>query len=99
MMNSTNPYWAPQTVYSTGQKSQKKFDGYGFTFVLPHPDINTAGWYFGEEPVPQRHELAFRTDPEYFATDNAIPSSGGLPKYNLHDPIYQFKRSKYVQKV
>ena len=99
LQNATNPYWTPQPIYNWGIKSQKTNDGYGFTFKLPFPDISTAGWYFGEEPVPQRRELVFRSDPEYFAVENTIPSSGGVPKYNLYDPIYQFRRSDHVQKI
>ena len=99
LQNATNPYWQPDPIYTWGIKSQPKFDGYGFTFKLPWRDPVTAGWYFGEGPVPQRRELVFRSDPEYFPVLNTVPSSGGLPKYNLYDPAFQFKRSDYTRKM
>ena len=99
LQNATSPYWAPQTIYSTGHKSQKRYDGYGFTFKLPWNDVSTAGWYFGENPVPQRHELVFRSDPEWGAVEDTIPASGGVPKYNPYDKNLQFRRSKYVRKI
>ena len=99
LQNATHPYWTPESVYNWGQKSQHTYDGYGFTFKLPWRDPVTCGWYFGEGPVPQRQEMIYRSDPEYYAIYNTVPSSGGLPKYNLYDPAFTFNRSKYVQKV
>ena len=98
-MNLTNPYWAPEAVYSTGVKGQKTFENHrGFFFKLPHPDIQTSGFYFGENPGYGRRQLVFRSDPEYYAVDRTVPSSGGVPKYNPRDPIYAFDRSKFTEK-
>ena len=97
-MNITSPYWTPPPIFSTGTKGQRSFENNnGFFFQLPHPDIQTAGFYFGENPVDGRNELVFRSDPEYHAVDRTIPSSGGVPKYNIHDPIYSFQRSQFVR--
>lgn len=98
-MNITNPYWTPPPIFNTGQKGQQSFENsYGFFFQLPHADVQTAGFYFGENPGYGRRELAFRSDPEYHAVDKTIPASGGVPKYNIYDPIYSFKREKFVRK-
>ena len=99
-MNLTHPYWAPKPIFSTGQKGQRTFENnLGFFFKLPHPDIQTAGTYFGENPEYGRRELVFRSDPEYFSVQNTISSSGGLPKYNPYDPIYAFSREKFTKKM
>ena len=71
----------------------------GFFFKLPHPDVTTAGYYFGENPVDGRRELVFRSDPEYYSVDNTIPSSGKVPKINPYDPIYSFSREKFTKKM
>ena len=99
LQNATNPYWTPEAVYTWGKKSQPQTDGYGFTFKLPWQTPVTSGWYFGEGPVPQRSEMVFRSDPEYYAIDNTIPASGGVPAVNLYDKAFQFRRSKYTRKV
>ena len=97
-MNLTNPYWSPPPIFTSGKKGQKTFENhYGFHFQIPHPDISSAGFYFGEGPVPQRQEIVTRSDPEWFATDNTISSSGGVPKYNIYDPQFAFNRKKYTK--
>ena len=98
-MNLTNPYWTPKPIFSTGTKGQKSFaNNLGFFFKLPVADIQTSGYYFGENPIPDRRELVFRSEPEYYAVDGKVPSSGGLPKYDPRDPMYAFKRSDYTKK-
>ena len=98
-MNLTSPYWAPTPLFSTGLKGQRQLDNnYGFFFPLPHPDIVTMGQYFGENPIPQRQELVYRSDPEYFTVGGKIPASGGVPKYNVFQKNYAFKRSDHTKK-
>ena len=92
-MNPTSVYWAPKSIYR-GIQGQKRVTGtYNFQFDLPWPDVTTSGWYGGEEPVPQRRELVYNSQPEYTAVQNIVPSSGKVPKYNVYDPIYHYKRA------
>ena len=72
----------------------------GFLFKIPHPDISTSGYYFGENPVYGRHELVMAggEKPQYYAVDNTIPSSGGVPKYDTRSEIYQVKREDFTKK-
>ena len=95
-MNPTSIYWTKPVLYS-GIKGQKRLDGtYNFQFDLPWPDVTTSGWYGGEEPVPQRRELVYSLQPEYTALQNIVGSTGNVPKYNVYDPIYHYKRSDHT---
>ena len=98
-INPVSPYWTPPPIFSTGIKGQKQLENnWGFFFPIPHPDIVTAGTYFGENPVPQRQELVYRSDPEFFTVGGKIPASGGVPKYNVYRPEFAFKRSDHTKK-
>ena len=96
-MNLTNPYWAPPSFLQP-HKGLNAINNYGFFFKLPHTDIQTAGYYFGENPVYGRRELVSSAQPEYHAVDGIIPASGGLPMINPKNPIYSFKREKVTKK-
>ena len=98
-MNPTSLYWKAPSIYG-GIKWQKRIAGtYGFQFDLPWPDVTTGGFYFGEEPVPQRRELVYSADSEYTALQNIVPSTGKVPKYNVYDKIYHYKRSDDTVKI
>ena len=93
-MNPTSPYW---TVPPTTIKTLKPIiNNPGFLFVLPWPDVSTAGFYHGQRPVPGRKELIFRDDPEYFAVDGIVPATAGIPRINPYDPVYKFSREKFT---
>ena len=96
-MNITNPYWNGDPMFLP-HKGLAPINNHGFFFKLPHRDVQTAGFYFGENPGYGRRELASRSDPEYFAVQGKIPASGGVPQINPKNPIYKFKRSDFVQK-
>ena len=98
-MNLTNPYWSPPPMFQPHKGLLGAENHRGFFFKLPHPDIQTAGWYFGEGAMPDRRELAFKADPEYYAVGGVIPASGGVPRFDPRKAIYQYKRSDYVKKV
>ena len=97
-MNPTNPYWTPGPEI---QKvvGQKNIANNFIRFTLPWPDVTTAGYYYGEGPQYGRRELIYRSDPEYFARQNILPSIGGVPRFNPYDPIYKFDRSRYTARV
>jgi len=94
-MNPTNPYWqAPQLKLKGKMPIAHNI---GFSFTLPWPDVvSPAGFYNGQGAMPGRKELVFRDDPEYFAIQGVVPSSGGIPRINPYDPIYKFDRSKFT---
>jgi len=69
---------------------------YGFQFNLPWPDVQTAGFYNGQGAMPDRNELIYRDDPEYFAVGGIVSATAGVPRINPYNPIYKFDRSKYT---
>ena len=98
MMNITNPYWTPPTKFTTHKHLKPIARDLGFHFSLPWPLPVTAGYYYGEQPPLGRRELVFSSQPEWFATDNILPSSGGIPLVNPYTAEMQFKRSDYTIK-
>ena len=97
-MNLTNPYWSDPPMFQPHKGARRFENNYGFFFKLPVDDIQTAGYYFGENPGYGRRELVMRSDPEYFLPQNIVPASGGLVKYDVKDPIYKFRRSDHTKK-
>jgi len=97
-MNPTSPYWAPEQVYKGVKSQQFQERRLGFQFDIPHPDPVTAGFYYGENPIPGRRELVYSAQPEYFAVENIIPSAGGIPRYNPYDKAFHFSRAQVTQK-
>ena len=93
-MNPTNPYWTAPQITTTAQKPVTHTPG--FTFVLPWPDVTTAGFYYGQGAAPDRRELVFRSDPEYFPRGGIVPSSAGIPRINPYNPIYKFDRERHT---
>jgi hypothetical protein len=98
-MNPTNPYWTPDPAYVKKTSLKPITNTLGFQFNLPWPDLSTSGFYYGENPVYGRRQLVYRSDPEYYARQNIIPSIGGVPRVNPYDKIYQFSREKYTVRV
>jgi len=37
--------------------------------------------------------------PEYWAPDNTLRSTGGIPTFNVNNPIYAFDRSTVTRSV
>ena len=80
------------------KRSEPFFGDLGYSLPLPWPMVTTVGfWTAGG--IPEEKVLITRDDPEYFAVDNKIRSTGGLPSINPNDPIYKFKRSDYTVRV
>ena len=100
-MNVSNSYWAPDVTFEKVIQTKPLLDRtLGFHFDLPWPLPATAGAYSGEGAIPGRRELSFATtQSEYFATDNIVPSSGGVPLVNIYAPHFKFKRSDRVIRV
>ena len=98
-MNATSPYWAPESFLSKKKSQPLQERRRGFQIDPPHRDPVTAGWYYGENPTPDRRELVYSAQPEWFAVQNVIPSVGGIPRFNPYDRIYHHKRSDVTEKM
>ena len=95
---STHPYWTPPVEFRTRKHMVPVARTTGFSWKLPWPLPTTAGYYFGENPVMGRREAVYSGKPEWFATDNVIPSSGNVPLINPYTPEMRFSRADYTVK-
>ena len=98
-MNSTSPYWSTESFLTTKKYQPLQERRLGFTFDPPHRDVVTAGWYYGEGALPDRRELVYSAQPEYYAVQDIIPSVGGIPRANPYDRIYHHSRAAVTQKM
>ena len=98
-MNPTHPYWEPPTDFQTRKTLKPIARDLGFQFNIPWPLPVSAGYYFGENPPPGRKELVYDSRPEWYAVDNVIPSTAGIPLMNPYTEEMKFDRSKYTQQV
>ena len=96
MSSFTHPSWSENSMFIK-KKSKPRLSGYGVSFNWPRPDGVTSGWYFGEGNVdPSRREMVTRSDPEYYAVLNTLPSTAGVPRWSSE---MLFDRSKYTKKL
>ena len=79
-------------------RSEPYFRDYGHSFVIPWVMPHTAG-YWNHGTIPTEKKLITRDDPEFFATNNIIRSTGGMPVINPNDTTFQFDRSDYTYSV
>ena len=100
-MQVSNSYWAPDLKFQERKTKPFLDKTLGFTMDIPWPLPTSVGFYSGEGAIPGRRELSFQREhqAESFATDNIIPSSGGIPLINMYLPHYKFKRSDVTFKV
>ena len=99
-MNLTNPYWSTPAMFDTHKGLLGYENHRGFFFKIPHPDIQTSGYYFGENPMYGRRELVMAGGerPQYYAVGGILPASGGVPKYDPRSANYNVKRSNFTKK-
>ena len=95
---STNPYWEPPVVFKTRKFLKPIARDWGFQWTLPWPLPVTAGPYFGQNPQWGRRQNVYRSDGEWFATDNIIPSTAGIPLMNPYTEEMRFDREKYTER-
>ena len=91
-MNPTNPYWTPSFKYRVRKSLKPVANTLGFQTTIPWPQTQTAGYYFGEGAMPDRKELVYNSQPEWFSVQNIIRSSGGVPNINPYAEEYKFSR-------
>ena len=76
------------------QRSEPYFRDYGHSFTIPWILPHTVG-FWDQGTIPTERKLITRSDPEYFATNNVVRSTGGQPVIDLSDPAYAFDRADY----
>ena len=95
-MNPTQPFWQPPFKFQPTQTLKPITNTLGFQFTIPWPQTQTAGFYNGQGAIPDRKELVYRDDPEWFAVQNIVRSTAGVPEVNPYDPVYKFDRERYT---
>ena len=104
-MQETSPYWNQQVEFQPKQELLGASGHLGFRMNIPWPMPVTVGsMYLGEGALTDRREIAnipMGEAPwgEYLAVDNVIPSAGNVPLVNVQDPIYQYRRDRWVYRV
>ena len=104
-MQTTSPYWNQQVEFEPVKELQGASGHLGFRTSIPWPlPVTVGAMYMGAGALPDRREvghipLGEAPWGEYFAIDNTIPSSGGIPLINVKDPIYQYSRDKWVYRI
>ena len=108
--NYRHPQSLPTLV--SKQTSEPFYGDLGYSIDIPWPDVSTAGYlnggtmkesgglvtnFFPSNRLPtQDNILITRDDPEYFAVNDRIRSTGGIPAINMNDPAFQFARAKHT---
>ena len=96
-MNPTNVYWSePRWVRKNTFLKADPSSGLGVWVTLPWPDPVSSGHYYGEGAAPDRRQLSFETQPEMFAVDNVITSSGGQPRLDPNADFMKLSREKKI---
>jgi len=100
-MQPTSPYWVQLDANEVEVRPIKPISGHlGFQMNIPWPEPVTVGAiYAGEGAMPDRREVVTTAFGEYYAVDNTIPSTGGVPLVNVNEPRYRFSRNDYVYHI
>jgi hypothetical protein len=98
-MQTTSPYWNDTSFEPL--KFPRPISGHlGFQMKMPWPYPVTVGAiYTGDGAIPGRREVSNATFGEYFAINDTIPSSGGVPLVDTSNPIFRYSRAHHVYKV
>ena len=97
-MSIINAYWIPPAwqQYEVAEINPKKND-LGFRNDIPHRLPTTIGSQYyneGRNELPLPKIIEFNPQGEYYAPDNVIPATGGVPLINISDKIYKFERKR-----
>ena len=79
-------------------QSEPYFRDYGHSFAMPWVMPHTAG-FWNHGTIPTEKKLILRDDPEFFATNDIIPSTGRMPVIDPGDPVYRFDRNDFSYPV
>ena len=100
---ATKSYFVNESGIIT--RGMKPWNDLGYSLDIPWNDVVTAGWMdakpthsdgavWGAENV-----LTTRRDPEFYAPDDIVRTTGDVPIINVSDPRYSFDRSQHAYKV
>ena len=92
--------------------SEPFYGDLGYNIDIPWPDVSTVGYlnggtmkesgglitnFYPSNRLPTQDNLLItRDDPEYYAVNNRVRSTGGIPAINLNEPAFQFARAKHT---
>ena len=98
MIGTKNYFTNESTHIARGMKPWNDL-GY-FPIDIPWNDVYTAGWQESRPDIwGYENKLITSSQPEYFAPDNIVRSTGGLPSIDVSDPIYAFDRRQHTYSV
>ena len=91
-------------------QSEPYYGDLGYLIDIPWPDVTTAGYlnggnmqesgglvqnYYPTNRMPEQRNILITSDqPEYFAVNNRVRSTGGIPQINTNDPIFSYSRKQ-----
>jgi hypothetical protein len=88
---------------TTISRSEENLSDLGYSIAIPWNDITTTGWYNYRTDINvpikmygTENKMVLKDDPEYFAPNDLIRSTAGIPNINVNDPIYAFDRANYT---
>ena len=94
-MIGTKNYYTNQSTHV--EHGMKPWNDFGFWVDIPWNDVFQTGW---QEVRPDiwgyENRLTTSSQPEFFAPDGIIRSTGGLPIIDTSDPIYHFDRTQHT---
>ena len=98
-MNTTSPFWTnPQFEGTSWDKPLTRHLGFQMRLPWPLP-VTVGAIYSGSGAASGRREQNSMPFGEYFAVNNKIPSSGGIPLVNINEPRVRFSRDRYTYQV
>ena len=98
-METTSPYWN-QFEFDTRKFHKPIAGNLGFTPVIPWPlPVTVGAIYSGDGAIPDRRQICIKPWGEYFAVNDIIPSTGGVPLINVHEKRFQYSRDKFCYRI
>ena len=98
-MQPTSPYWF-QPSFQSKTMAKPITNTLGFQTNIPWPlPVTVGAIYAGDGAAPDRREITTSAFGEWFAVDNTIPSSGGVPLINVKEPRFQYSRENFVHRI
>ena len=97
-MIGTKNYYTNESTHI--QHFMKPIDDLGFWVDIPWNDVFSTPWQEARPDIwGYENRLTTSTQPEYFAPDGIVRSTGGIPVIDPADPIYAFDRSQHTYRV
>ena len=98
-MQVTSPYWF-RPEFKPILRTKPIAGHLGFKTSIPWPAPVTVGsLYFGSGALPDRRTVETSPFGEYFAINDTVPASGGVPLFDTSDPIFTYSRDRFVYQI